>query len=148
MEKIYEERRSALIALRDKFGRGAIAHIAKETGLDSNYVSRLLYPAGKAGKKNIGDETVQKLDQAFPGWMAASTTAKIETATPTAEEERHQYSVTKNRATTIADRIRHLPDDSALLNAVEWLLDGATKGATKKVSRPASSRDLGNLTGS
>jgi len=69
MQETYEKRRTALRKLVDSLGRGGIAHIARELGVEASYVSRALYPLGKAGRKNIGDETVVKLNEKFPGWQ-------------------------------------------------------------------------------
>lgn len=68
MEKIYEQRRQDLLQLVSSMGRGSIARIAGIIGVEPNYVSRLLYPEGKRGKKNIGDELVVKLDKFYPTW--------------------------------------------------------------------------------
>lgn len=65
----YEKRRVALRRLADSFGHGGIARIAQEIGKEPNYVSRMLYPAGKSGRKRIGEESVEILDKKFPGWL-------------------------------------------------------------------------------
>lgn len=68
VEKIYEQRRLDLKRLIEKMGRGSIAAVAKAIDVEPNYISRVLYPPGKDGKKNIGDELVIKLDQRYPHW--------------------------------------------------------------------------------
>ena len=68
VKEIYEQRRQDLKRLIEKMGRGSIASIAKVIDIEPNYISRALYPPGKDGKKNIGDELVTKLDQHYPGW--------------------------------------------------------------------------------
>lgn len=65
----YEKRRIALQGLADSFGRGGIAKIAQAIGKEPNYVSRMLYPAGKDGRKRIGEDSVDILDKKFPGWL-------------------------------------------------------------------------------
>lgn len=65
----YEERRIALKTLRDRIGYGAIRVIAEKIGKDSSYVSRMLYPSTKRGYKRIGEDSVEELDRAFPGWL-------------------------------------------------------------------------------
>lgn len=74
MEKTYESRRLALKALVEKNGRGAIASISKTIEVDASYLSRCLYPPGKAGRKNIGDEIATKLDEKFPRWRSGEPT--------------------------------------------------------------------------
>lgn len=77
VESIFENRRQALLALINPRGRGSIAAVAKKLGVEPNYLSRCLYPVGKKGKKNIGDETVAKLDDHYPGWQKLSGTSKL-----------------------------------------------------------------------
>ncbi|HCP79412.1 MAG: hypothetical protein CML16_14855 [Pusillimonas sp.] len=64
----YETRYYDLVALRDKLGRGGIAKIASAIGKEPSYVSRMLYPVGKPGRKRIGEDTAEILDQNFPEW--------------------------------------------------------------------------------
>ena len=68
VEKVYEQRRQDLKRLIENMGRGSIAAIAKVIDVEPNYISRALYPPGKDGRKNIGDELVIKLDQHYPQW--------------------------------------------------------------------------------
>lgn len=65
----YEKRRTALADLVDKLGWGGITRVASSIGKDPSYVSRMLYPEGKAGKKRIGEDSVESLNSAFPGWL-------------------------------------------------------------------------------
>lgn len=65
----YAQRRAALQKLADSLGRGGITKIADKIGKQASYVSRMLYPEGKEGFKRIGEDTVDLLDCAFPGWM-------------------------------------------------------------------------------
>jgi len=70
MENIYESRRLDLQKMILAMGKGAIASVAKGLSIDANYLSRCLYPAGKKGKKNIGDELVIKLNDKYPQWSS------------------------------------------------------------------------------
>lgn len=58
-------------------GHGAIRKIAEGIGKDPSYVSRMLYPPTKTGYKRIGEDSVEDLDRAFPGWMTASQSAEM-----------------------------------------------------------------------
>lgn len=69
----FEQRRQALLALRAQLGHGAISQIASRIDVDPSYVSRMLYPEGKAGQKRIGEDNVERLNAAFPGWLEAET---------------------------------------------------------------------------
>lgn len=65
----FETRRLALKALVDGLGRGGRAEVAKRIEKEASYVSRLLYPPGKDGRKRIGDELMEALTRAYPSWM-------------------------------------------------------------------------------
>lgn len=65
----FERRRLALKRLTDGIGRGGIARVAKAIGREANYVSRMLYPKGKEGRKNIGDDLIDAIENAYPGWL-------------------------------------------------------------------------------
>lgn len=65
----FEKRRQALRALVDSMGRGAIASVAKQIGIEPSYVSRLLYPEDKKGGKRMGEDTATALTKAFPGFF-------------------------------------------------------------------------------
>jgi hypothetical protein len=75
-----EQRRLALLDLVQRHngvnGRGGIARIASTIGKAPDYISRLLYEDGKAGKKNIGIEVLDALDKHFPGWQKKSLQAE------------------------------------------------------------------------
>jgi hypothetical protein len=45
---------------------GNAAAFARAIGKDGSYVSRMLYPAGKSGRKGIGEDTVDIITAAFP----------------------------------------------------------------------------------
>lgn len=64
-------RRRALKKLVDHLGHGGITKVANAIGKDASYVSRMLYPEGKSGKKRIGEDTVDILTECFPGWLDA-----------------------------------------------------------------------------
>jgi phage repressor protein C with HTH and peptisase S24 domain len=62
----YEIRRLALIKLVSKVG--GQAKLADALEINPSYISRMLYEDGKAGKKRIGEDMVEKLDKLFFGW--------------------------------------------------------------------------------
>src|SRR5690242_12235572 len=68
-----EQRRVALVALVESKGRGGIAEIAGRTGIVADYISRMLYPPGKDGKKGIGEDTWDVLVAAYPELRDAIT---------------------------------------------------------------------------
>ncbi len=71
----FEIRRAALRKLVDSFGRGGVAHVASKISRTDSYVSRMLYPQGKAGGKNIGEDLADALEREFPGWLGCNSRA-------------------------------------------------------------------------
>lgn len=66
---INEIRRLNLITLMDReYGagqRGAKAKLARRLGKQADYISRCLYPKGKEGRKNIGEDFAREIEQTF-----------------------------------------------------------------------------------
>lgn len=71
----YEYRRQRLIALRDEKANGNGAQLARTIDKEPSYVTRMLYPEGKAGKKRIGEDMIQIIEEAFgvQGWFGADS---------------------------------------------------------------------------
>lgn len=95
-----EARRLALKRLADSLGRGGITRIAEATGIDASYVSRMLYPPGKDGRKGIGEDSADLISAAFPGWLdgihtgATDARAAVEqTDRVISEPQRHHRTV-------------------------------------------------------
>lgn len=68
----FERRRQRLIELLDTECGGVSAVLARRIGKDPSYVTRMLYPEGKPGKKRIADDMMEEIETAFPlprGWM-------------------------------------------------------------------------------
>lgn len=68
----YERRRLKLIELRDNKCDGNAACIARKIEREPSYVTRMLYPEGKAGKKRISDDMMELIENRFGlprGWM-------------------------------------------------------------------------------
>lgn len=62
----YEHRRQRLIDLLDdpSFGsKGKQAELSRRTGIDASYISRLLYPEGKKGRKRMAEDTIEVLEK-------------------------------------------------------------------------------------
>ena len=71
----YKHRREKLIELKDNFCDGKISELAEKLERSHSYVSRMLYPEGKKGKKRIGDDMVDVIAQAFnvpKSWLDGS----------------------------------------------------------------------------
>lgn len=63
----YENRRIALTKLVTKVG--GQSRLADMIEVNPSYISRMLYEDGKAGKKRIGEDMVDKLNSVFKGWL-------------------------------------------------------------------------------
>ena len=74
----YENRRLSLLALKKKLGKGAVQTIAGKIGKDPTYVSRMLMPPEKEGRKRITEDFVDLLDEAYPGWLYGENTTQQE----------------------------------------------------------------------
>jgi hypothetical protein len=86
----FEQRRLAFIRLVESFGRGGQKRVGEILDIDQNYVSRMCYEAGKAGRKRIGEDMAEKLDKGFPGWFDESIVT-IGSAPSTAVVHIHQH---------------------------------------------------------
>lgn len=68
----YERRRLQLLKLRDEQCNGKVVDVARRISREPSYVSRMLYPEGKAGRKRIADDMVELIETSFGlsrGWM-------------------------------------------------------------------------------
>lgn len=61
----YEIRRLRLIRIRDELCDGNVAELARKLEKADTYIHRMLYPAGKPGKKRIGEDYVDKVREKF-----------------------------------------------------------------------------------
>ncbi|HAY0632886.1 TPA: S26 family signal peptidase [Serratia marcescens] len=69
---LQEMRRERLITLIDNLGVGGQKRLAEALGIAADYVSRLLYPPGKKGKKGISGDMARRIEQYFAvqiGWL-------------------------------------------------------------------------------
>lgn len=72
MENKYESRRLRLKKLIDKYAEGKISRFAEIIGRDPSYISRMLYPANKAGRKRIADNMMEHIEKTLSlprGWF-------------------------------------------------------------------------------
>jgi hypothetical protein len=68
----YERRRQRVLELIKLRFEGRQARFAEAIGRDANYVSRMLYMPGKAGKKRIAEDmrdTIERACHLTPGWL-------------------------------------------------------------------------------
>jgi len=79
----YEKRRLRLIQLRDDFCNGNASELARKIDREPSYVSRMLWPEGKSGRKRIADDMMEVIEKSFKlprGWMdgIASENSNVE----------------------------------------------------------------------
>jgi len=80
---MYENRRLKLAQYIESLGVGGQKKVADAIGKDASYVSRMLYPDNKSGRKRIGDESVLLLETNLDlprGWFDGI--ANTDTTTP------------------------------------------------------------------
>lgn len=68
----YEQRRLRLIQLRDEYCNGNASELARKIEREPSYVSRMLWPEEKSGRKRIADDMMEIIEKAFElprGWM-------------------------------------------------------------------------------
>lgn len=61
----YERRRLRLIEIRDELCDGSGASLAKRIDKSDSYVSRMLWPEGREGRKRIGEGMVEHVEDVF-----------------------------------------------------------------------------------
>src|SRR5450830_1837762 len=71
----YERRRQNLMKLKNEFCEGKNRLLAEKIDRDPTYVSRMLYPEGKNGRKRIADDLIEVIEEKFDlprGWLDSS----------------------------------------------------------------------------
>lgn len=61
----YEKRRLRLIEIRDLSCKGSIAVLAQRLGKSESYVGRMLWPEGRDGRKRIGENMAEHVEQSL-----------------------------------------------------------------------------------
>jgi len=85
----YASRQKLLVALiQDKFD-GVLARFASAVDIAPSYVSRLLYPEGKAGAKRIGENTIEKIESSLgiKGYFSGSISSERVATKPPAKDD-------------------------------------------------------------
>jgi hypothetical protein len=152
----YDIRRAALRALADKLGWGGITEIARKISKDPNYVSRMLSSPEKKGAKNIGEDSVDALNDAFPGWLESIEIEHVDNNkssfnsdsffTP-AEKKLVEHYRSAGKATQAAVELFLLPSDERferckkdreLLGSINFIEQVATGVLSDSKNRAAS----------
>ncbi|EIP3474874.1 hypothetical protein LSA47_003020 [Escherichia coli] len=114
----YEFRRQQLIKIRDEKCDGKAVNVARKIGREPSYVSRMLYPEGKKGKKRIADDMVEIIEESFGlprGWMDGIVLSSTNTASS------YETRVLTPRQRIFLDLLDELPESEAdnLLKTLE-----------------------------
>lgn len=72
----YEKRRLRLLDVRDQLCAGSASSLAKKIGKSDSYVSRMLWPEGRDGRKRIGEDMVEQIERAF-GWEPGAFESEV-----------------------------------------------------------------------
>lgn len=134
----YEARRLALTQLVKSQPRAGIATVAAKLGKDASYVSRLLYPPGKDGRKRIGEDVWEAIVSAFP---------ELSTQPSVKPEPTHPLADYCPPARYVADLIHHIRDPDLQMRAfieavrvIESLTTQHTVGEFPPAYEPTSAR--------
>lgn len=111
----YERRRLRLIELIAGRCGGVAAAFARAIGRDASYVSRMLYPEGKIGKKRIADDMMEVIEKAFDlprGWLDSDGSGDQRSAgisdqatgSPASQGDDTDDALVEDRARTLAQR--------------------------------------------
>lgn len=104
-----EKRRLRLIQVRDELFGGSAADLGRAIGKDASYVSRMLYPEGKPGRKRIGEESVEVIEKALE-WTPGTFDSEI-----SIQEILRSKRLNKGGSVVLLDQSKGIPsayDDS------------------------------------
>jgi len=62
-------------SLHGPTGRGGIAKLSRQAGINASYISRMLYNEDKDGKRNMGEDMAHKISSVFPNWLKSESDA-------------------------------------------------------------------------
>lgn len=95
---IYEIRRLRLLEVMKECCNNKAVELAKAIERSDSYVTRMLYPEGKAGKKRIGEDMARHVAEVFnlpAGWLEGKdveeSTETLEKVTPEASAVAHMF---------------------------------------------------------
>lgn len=129
IDEICEYRRQRLIVLRDTYCGGNAADVARKIGREPSYVTRMLYPKGKRGKKRIMEEMVEIIESAFglPGWFDKSRSSQA--TVPQQESKMAKFTIDRLAAKGSMGPGYDLADGDRVVErmtlGVEWIKHAA-----------------------
>lgn len=137
-----EHWRLRLIELKDALGATQAA-MAKDMDVDASYFSRLLYPPGKPGRKNLGMDTMRAARKAYglsADWFDLPLGSSLPSRRYTARISTHPalHAAEENR--TYANPLVTWPFEVTSHRRLQALLNGLDEG-----TRTEALRDLDSL---
>lgn len=94
----YEIRRLNLVAIMKSRCDGKPAVLANKLERSASYVSRMLYPVGKASKKNIGEDMVELIEKVFD--LQKGSLDQVDAGAPEAQFDPTPFVAGAKRVTT------------------------------------------------
>lgn len=136
-----EQRRLALEALVKAKGHGAISEISARTDIVADYISRMLYPPGKKGRKGIGEGTWDVLVAAYPELRSTDDTTGAVLSAPERAELLEALAVSQSLlAKVLAESIPHV--GRAFVDELSKLDPSHRNGAYVKTLRAGLQHEL------
>lgn len=121
---MYEIRRQNLLRLITMKCEGRPSDLARRIERDPSYVTRMLYPEGKAGKKRIGDDMVVLIENSIP--VARGTLDGIIAMDSNSSESVKPAGHIKDAS---PDNARPLTRAATRLPVISWVEAGAMRDA-------------------
>jgi hypothetical protein len=109
--------RTAFINLLEKVKddvkpKGAQTHLASQLGVESSFISNIV-----AGRKNIGDTLIDKLDKLYPGWRAIDNSP----------EERLPDNLLDEKGTSFGALLSSLIDPNTFKRTLDFCYEGMSQ---------------------
>lgn len=121
---------------------GIRAALAKAIETEPSYISRMLYPFGKAGYKGIGEDMVEKITKLHPNWLSSDMApGEYEVNEVPAAYTANKISSKKEEFINLI-AYNKIPDDliDVLTNMVEYAVHG--KPAVKEQAQEQELKQL------
>lgn len=116
-----DRRRELLRHLIQERFSGVSARFADAVGITPSYVSRMLYPEGKAGAKRIGEDSIEKIEQALgiPGYFAGASVDSEVTISIPATREGYVHVQQLDAAAGMGDGVENV-DNPDVIRAIDF----------------------------
>lgn len=116
-----DRRRELLRQLIQERFSGVSARFADAVGITPSYVSRMLYPEGKAGAKRIGEDSIEKIEQALGihGYFSGTRVDSEVTISPPATREGYVHVQQLDATAGMGEGVENL-DNPDVIRAIDF----------------------------